>query len=64
MKALTPKQFARGREIARELTALKAELGSLTMFSTVQALDTATRRIGYELAERSPHPPAPSYMGN
>ncbi len=55
MEPLSRRDYNRGLEIARDLTALKAELGSIGLIKTMHALDVATKEIGWELDERSPH---------
>lgn len=48
---LTKEQHRRRKQMPLTLVKLKAELGELQLFFTMQALEAATQAIGYELAE-------------
>lgn len=43
------------RELATQLTTIKAALGQLGLFKTMHALDTAVQEIGYEIEEHLLH---------
>ena len=44
------------REIAVELSTLASRLAGLGLFKTMQALDGATKAIGYEIADKLEQP--------